>query len=625
MSKLRTLIAGLVAVACLPAAVAVAAPANGTAGGNGNGNAAAIRQRNPLGVVIVNFKKGTSKATMTSVITAAGGTVTSDLSKLGRMAAVSTSAGFASKLQADKRVVAVFSDKVWQAAPPDAESGETGNNDPALGNGPIGATDPWHDLPSFLGETNPEGILQWDDNRMNVPEARAAGATGAGVRVAVLDTGVQGSHKEILPNYDNQTSANTIPCSSLVKTYGAATVNAFGLRDCSSEDKDGHGTWVASRIAGALNGFASNGVAPAATVSGYKVLSVDFGGLTSWIVDGMVRACDADVDVINMSLGGFNDPFDLTNEFAVYDALDTMLWVEAVNYCRGKGTAILASAGNNHVRINRTNAVIDFDAYPELAGEVIPDLVLTGVGRVDSGPDGVASVIPGTPAIGKYSEDLRGMIETPAGIPGVIMVSATNNAVPDAEALAWSWEVKQPVAVGARDQLTYYSNYGSRVDITAPGGARKYNVPRYDIGNADILYGGWGTLGGTDPSGDLCASAGGLTTFACFKANGAGFAWLQGTSMSSPNATGVAALTIAAHPELAENPDALLAHLQSTARTDMVNYMVPNDPTDTSESVTAGPCTTGWCHLDYDAPAISFSDAYGAGMVDAGAAVTTAP
>jgi subtilisin family serine protease len=205
------------------------------------------------------------------------------------------------------------------------------------------------------------------------------------------------------------------------------------------------------------------------------------------------------------------------------------------------------------------------------------------------------------------------------------MVSATNNAVPAGAPSPWAWQVKQPGAVGARDQLTYYSNYGSRVDITAPGGARKFNVPRYDIGNADILYGGWGTLAGIDPSGDLCLTAGQLTAFACFKVNGAGFGWLQGTSMSSPNATGVAALAVAAHPTLAENPDALLSHLQGAARTDMVNHMVRNDTTDTGVSVTSGPCPTGWCHLDSDAPPISFADAYGAGMVDAGTAVSTAP
>jgi lantibiotic leader peptide-processing serine protease len=101
---------------------------------------------------------------------------------------------------------------------------------------------------------------------------------------------------------------------------------------------------------------------------------------------------------------------------------------------------------------------------------------------------------------------------------------------------------------------------------------------------------------------------------------GAGFGWLQGTSMSSPNAVGVAALVLAAHPSLQGNPDGLLAKLQSTARTDMTNYTGPNDPANKAPSYTGVACATGYCHLDFDSP-IPFRDAYGAGIVNAGAAV----
>jgi subtilisin family serine protease len=207
------------------------------------------------------------------------------------------------------------------------------------------------------------------------------------------------------------------------------------------------------------------------------------------------------------------------------------------------------------------------------------------------------------------------------------MVSATNNAIggskssnsinDNAKALVWPDSL-----FGKRDQLTYYSNYGTRIDISAPGGARKFNIPRYDVGLADILYGGWGSLGALDASGEICTdpASASIYTFTCFKVNGAGFGWLQGTSMSSPNATGVAALTLAAHPELQGNPDGLLARLQSTARTDMVNYMGPNDPDNTAVSASGAACATGYCHVELDNP-IPFDDAYGAGMVNAAAAV----
>jgi subtilisin family serine protease len=199
------------------------------------------------------------------------------------------------------------------------------------------------------------------------------------------------------------------------------------------------------------------------------------------------------------------------------------------------------------------------------------------------------------------------------------MVSSTANAIgpaPTSVPLRWRDHV------GARDQLAYYSNYGSRVDLAAPGGARRYEIPAYDGGEGDILYGGWGSFGALTPSGLICTDpfTSSLFNSACFKLAGQGFGWLQGTSMSTPNAVGVAALALSARPGLRGRPDALLARLRSTARTGFANYMGPNDATNTSPSLAGTPCPTGFCHIDQTRP-IAFSDAYGGGLVDAGAAV----
>jgi subtilisin family serine protease len=576
------------------------APAAGAAPAANNTSAAT--SKNPLGVLIVKFKSGLSQQQMRDAVTNAGGEIITDITRINAIAAVPSTTNFKTNIAKNPNVQKVFEDKFSVRIPRvDVNPETTGANDPQLGNpGPNGPPDPWHNLSSFWGETNPEGILQWDDNRMNVPAAWGVTTGDTTVRVAVLDTGVQGSHKELLPNYDNQTSANMIPCNLLVRQYGP-----LGQMDCSSEDTEGHGTWVASRIAGAANGFASNGVAPNVQIVGYKVLSTTLGGgLTSWIAAGMVDACSNNVDIINMSLGGYDHP--------TADADDYLMWVDAVNYCKAQGTAVFASAGNEHVRINRVKSM------------TVGGVTLKGVGQVDSGNEGIASIIPGTSFA---ASDLRGLLEPPAGVPGVIMVSATNNAIggstssaglnANAQALVWP-----DTLLGQKDQLTYYSSYGSRVDISAPGGARKFNIPRYDVGSADILYGGWGSLGALDASGEICtdpASASPLT-FACFKVNGNGFGWLQGTSMSSPNASGVAALTLAAHPELQGDPAGLLTRLKNTARNDMTNYMGPNDPNNKADSATAGPCTTGWCHVDRNNP-IPNKDAYGAGIVNAAAAV----
>jgi len=226
-------------------------------------------------------------------------------------------------------------------------------------------------------------------------------------------------------------------------------------------------------------------------------------------------------------------------------------------------------------------------------------------------------VTPGSASLANY--DLRGLLEVPAGIPGVTMVSSTANAIGDAPAgipLRWRDHV------GARDQLAYYSNYGSRVDLAAPGGARRYEIPLYDGGDGDILYGGWGSFGALADKGLICTDpvTSALFNSACFKLAGQGFGWLQGTSMASPNAVGVAALTLSARHDLLGRPDALLARLQGTANQSPVNYMGPNDPANFSPSLAGTPCPTGYCHVD-QAHAVPFADAYGAGLVDAGAAV----
>ncbi|MFN8082156.1 MAG: S8 family serine peptidase [Kineosporiaceae bacterium] len=551
---------------------------------------------NTLGVKVVRFAPGTTKARMLAAVQAAGGEVVTDLSKQNRLAVYAPAAGFDAAVRKEAGVAAVWGDRVIPIGYADAAGAASTGGSPQLGSpGTNGIPDPWHDLDSFLDQNAP-GVLQWDDDANG---ARGAWPTTTGdrtVKVAVLDTGVTGSHKELSANFDQQNSTNTIPCNLLTRQFGS-----MGQKDCSNVDTEGHGTWVASRIAGAVNGFASNGIAPGVSVMGYKVLSTTLGGgLTSWILDGMYRACDADADLINMSLGGYN-------RLGVDDE-DTLMWADAVDYCRSKGTAIIASAGNEHVRINRVNLTVGGRA-------------LSGVGQVSAGFDGIQSIVPGDTLA---NNDLRSLIETPAGVPGVIMVSAASNANGTPQPGSVDFLASKPTP-GAKDQLTYYSNYGSRIDISAPGGARKLGLPRYDGGAQDVLYGGWGELGALTANGEICQdpSLASFLTFSCFKVTGSAFGWLQGTSMSAPNATGVAALVLSAKHGVQENPDGLLSALQSTARTGMANQTGPNS-SDTGPSAAGVACASGYCHVQFfpgGGNPITFSDAYGAGMVDAAAAV----
>jgi subtilisin family serine protease len=551
---------------------------------------------NPLGVSIVRFAPGTTPKQMQAAVAAAGGQVVTDLSPLGAMAVASSAPDFRARLAADSRVATFFGESMFDGpALQDGKAGGSLVDAPRFGESRGGFPDPWHDASSFLGMTNPQGILQWDDARMDVPAAWTRTRGDRNVRVAVLDTGIQDSHRELRDNVAGK-NETFVPCKALKKAYGEKELQDAGLTDCGTEDDDGHGTWVASRIAGELNGFASNGVAPNVQVSSYKVLASGFGALPDWILAGLLAACSDGVDLVNMSITGYLDPSEPT------DAQTYLLFADAVQYCRARGVTIFAAAGNEHVRVDRVAM--------NVAGRA-----LSGVGRVSTGPNGIATASPGATSV----NDLRGSLEAPAGVPGVVMVSATNNGNDAAPA---DDPFGVGMHVGARDQLAYYSSYGPRVDLAAPGGARRFNLPGWDGGDGNVLYGGWGSLGALAANGSVCSDPlqSSLFNFACFKSEGAGFGWLQGTSMAAPNALGVAALVLSAKPALRDNPAGLTSRLTSTAQHGMTNWTGPDDPGDTSPTYDGRPCSTGYCHLDTSAP-IGFGDAYGAGLVDAGAAV----
>jgi hypothetical protein len=78
---------------------------------------------------------------------------------------------------------------------------------------------------------------------------------------------------------------------------------------------------------------------------------------------------------------------------------------------------------------------------------------------------------------------------------------------------------------------------------------------------------------------------------------------------------------VSAKPQLRHDPAALVTRLRTTARQSMTNFTGPDDPNDTAPTYDGRPCATGYCHLDTSV-SIQFADAYGAGLVDAGAAVS---
>lgn len=124
--------------------------------------------------------------------------------------------------------------------------------------------------------------------QIHAPQAWAAGYDGTGATVAVLDTGYDTTHPDL---------------------QGLVAKSANFTTDASVNDGNGHGTHVASTVAG--SGAASNGlrkgVAPGAKLYVGKVLADSGYGEDSMVLAGMAWAVDQGADVISMSLGGDTD------------------------------------------------------------------------------------------------------------------------------------------------------------------------------------------------------------------------------------------------------------------------------------------------------------------------------
>ncbi len=147
--------------------------------------------------------------------------------------------------------------------------------------------------------------------QIGAPAAWQSGFTGAGVKVAVLDTGVDQQHVDLA---------------------GKEVAERNFTDEADTADLVGHGTHVAATIASA--GGKYQGVAPDAQVLDGKVCTLS-GCAESWILGGMQWAVDQGADVVNLSLGGVDRP-----------GLDPL--EEAVNTLSAQsGTLFVVAAGNS--------------------------------------------------------------------------------------------------------------------------------------------------------------------------------------------------------------------------------------------------------------------------------------
>ncbi|MEM9366124.1 MAG: S8 family peptidase [Planctomycetota bacterium] len=182
------------------------------------------------------------------------------------------------------------------------------------------------DVPYFGGSRD------WNVNAVAAPESWAAGYAGQGVTVAVVDTGVDLNHPDLVQSlYVNPGEIAGDGIDNDGNGY-VDDVNGFDFvdGDASPDDGNGHGTHVAGTIAAANNGFGATGIAPEASIVPVRVLGDSGAGSSQSVAAGIRYAADLGVDIINLSLGGgYSRAIDL-----------------AIDYARSLGVFIVAAAGN---------------------------------------------------------------------------------------------------------------------------------------------------------------------------------------------------------------------------------------------------------------------------------------
>ncbi|MFD2446726.1 S8 family serine peptidase [Bacillus sp. CGMCC 1.16607] len=126
--------------------------------------------------------------------------------------------------------------------------------------------------------------MPWGHSNLNLQAKEPSTLTGKGVKVAVIDTGVDMDHPD------------------LAVKGGKCVLDEIGACDRSYDDEEGHGTHVAGIIAAQDNGIGVVGIAPEAEIYAVKSLDDEGTGTSTTIMAGIQWAIDHQMDIINLSL-----------------------------------------------------------------------------------------------------------------------------------------------------------------------------------------------------------------------------------------------------------------------------------------------------------------------------------
>jgi subtilisin family serine protease len=429
----------------------------------------------------------------------------------------------------------------------------------------------------------PLASLQWDMRMINAtPDGSYRLERGdRRVLVGIIDTGVDGNHPDIAPNFDGALSRNftvDIPFDPLGHEIdGPCDAEPdHSCNDANDVDENSHGTHVASTIGSPINELGMAGVAPNVTLVNLRAGQDSGFFFLQPSVDAFTYAGDHGIDVANMSY--FVDPW-LYNcrsnpadspEQRAEQATIIEGMQRGLDYAYQHGVTMVAAAGNEHSNLAQARS-----------DDTSPDYPLE---------------------TNRHRDVDNNCLVLPEQGNNVIGVSS----------------------VGPSKRKSDFSNYGyEKIDVSAPGGWFRDTgwTPANPLGGVQNQILAAYPENVARASGDLNPDGTPNTPFVvrdCKGSTCAYYQWIQGTSMASPHATGVAALIVSKYGErgrggISMHPLFTKAYLQASATN--TPCMTPNPFS--YAAFNRPPSYDTFCEGTPE-----YNGVYGHGIVDALGAVT---